>query len=191
MEGQTTAILVVALVVLAGLIAGWLLMQRRRTDHLRNHFGEEYDRVVETHGNARKAEADLEAREKRVAKFDIRPLTPAEHDRFAGQWHDAKALFVNDPTAAVDKSDDLITEVMKTRGYPVTDFEHRHADLTVEHGDVAKHYLAGHELSERAEAGDASTEDLRLAMTHFENLFDRLVDDVGAEHRDAKVVEEA
>ncbi|QPC98972.1 hypothetical protein [Qipengyuania soli] len=191
MEGQTTTILVVALVVLAGLIAGWLLMQRRRTDHLRNQFGEEYDRVVETHGNARKAEADLEAREKRVAEFNIRPLTPAEHDRFAGQWHDAKALFVNDPTAAVDKSDDLITEVMKTRGYPVTDFEHRHADLTVEHGDVAKHYLAGHELSERAEAGEASTEDLRLAMTHFENLFDRLVDDVAAEHLDAKVVEDA
>lgn len=190
MEGQTTTLLVVALVVLAGLIAGWLLMQRRRTDHLRDQFGAEYDRVVETHGDARKAEADLEAREKRVAELTVRPLTPAEHDRFASKWHDAKALFVNDPIAAVDKSDDLITEVMKTRGYPVTDFEHRHADLTVEHGDVAKHYLAGHELSERAEAGEASTEDLRQAMTHFENLFDRLVDDVAAERRDARIVEE-
>lgn len=191
MEGQTVTILAVALVVLVGLIAGWLLAQRRRTSHLRNQFGDEYDRVVETHGNARKAEADLEAREKRVAQFPIRPLTPAEHDRFAGEWHDAKALFVDDPSAAVDRSDYLITEVMKTRGYPVTDFEHRHADLTVEHGDVARHYLAGHELSERAEAGTASTEDLRQAMTHFESLFERLVDDVASERRESAAPEQS
>lgn len=178
MNDQTSLVLLFGLVVVAGLIVGWLLVQRRRTSHLRDQFGEEYDRVVDTHGSARKAEADLEAREKRVAELTIRPLTPAEHDRFAGEWHEAKALFVDDPVKAVDQSDYLITEVMKTRGYPMTDFEHRHADLTVDHGDVAEKYLVGHELAERADAGDVSTEDLRRAMTHFEALFDRLVDDI-------------
>lgn len=190
MDNQTTMVVAVGLVLVVALIAGWLLMQRRRTQHLREQFGAEYDRVVDTHGSASKAEADLEAREKRIAELDIRPLTPAEHDRFAVEWHEAKAMFVDDPTRAVDQSDYLITEVMKTRGYPVTDFDHRHADLTVEHGDVAERYRAGHELSERAEAGKASTEDLRQAMTHFEALFERLVGDIGPDER-KRVVEEA
>ena len=186
----TTTLVMAGLIVLVLLIAGWLLTQRRRTAHLRDQFGTEYDRVVEDHGSARKAEADLEAREKRIAELTIRPLTPAEHDRFAGEWTEAKALFVDDPVKAVDKSDYLITEVMKVRGYPMTDFKHRHADLTVEHGDVAKRYLAGHELSERADTGEATTEDLRLAMTHFEALFDRLVADIDPGQRE-RVREEA
>ena len=61
----------------------------------------------------------------------------------------------------------------------MTDFEHRHADLTVDHGDVARHYLAGHEIADRADAGETTTEELRRAMNHYERLFDDLVNDTG------------
>ena len=37
---------------------------------------------------------------------------------------------------------------------------------------------AGHEITERHSRGDASTEDLRQAMMHYEALFERLVADV-------------
>ena len=187
MNDQTITILIVALIVVGGAIAGWLLMQRRKTSELRERFGDEYDRTLEERGGRSKAEADLLEREKRVAELEIRKLTPAEHDRYVADWTATKALFVDDPKAAVGKADTLLTDVMKTRGYKVSDFEHQHADLTVEHADVAKHYLAGHKLCERSEAGEASTEDLRQAINHYEALFDRLVDDIATPDEDVTV----
>lgn len=178
MEGDNTTILIVVGVVLALLLLGWLLARRRRTETLREHFGDEYQRTVDAQGGRAKAEAELLDREKRAKKLDIRPLTPAENERFAGEWQTSKALFVDSPVEAIGKSDRLLADLMKTRGYPMGDFEARHANLTVDHGDVAKNYLAGHEIAERATRGEASTEELRQAMQHYETLFAELVRDV-------------
>lgn len=178
MQGDTLTFIVVAFVLIVALILVWLFMQRRKTAALRDKFGEEYDRTVHERGR-RGAEADLEEREKRVKTFDIRPLGPQERERFTGEWQEAKALFVDSPAEAVSRSDRLLAEVMKTRGYPMADFEHRHADLTVDHGEVARHYLAGHEIADRAHAGETTTEELRRAMNHYERLFDDLVNDTG------------
>lgn len=175
METETLAI--VAIVIVAALLLIWLLMQRRHSGQLRDKFGEEYDRTIEARGGRAEAEADLAEREKRVKKLDIRPLGPEERERFTGEWQEAKALFVDSPSEAIGRSDRLLTTVMTTRGYPMTDFEHRHADLSVEHGDVAQHYRSGHEIADRAQQGEASTEDLRQAMQHYETLFDNLVSD--------------
>jgi hypothetical protein len=65
---------------------------------------------------------------------------------------------------------------MKARGYPVSDFEQRAGDISVEHPGVVEHYRAGHEIAMRHERGDASTEDLRQAMIHYRALFDNLVE---------------
>ena len=178
MEGDTLTFVMIALVVVVALVLAWLLTQRRKSAVLRDRFGEEYDRTVHARGR-REAEADLEAREKRVKTFDIRPLGPDERERFASEWQETKALFVDSPAEAVSRSDRLLANVMKTRGYPMTDFEHRHADLTVDHGDVATHYLAGHEIADRAGKDETTTEELRRAMNHYERLFDHLVSDTG------------
>lgn len=179
MESDTLTFIVVAFVVVVALILFWLYLQRRRSAALRDRFGEEYDRTIDTRGGRAKAEADLEAREKRVKAFDIRPLGPDERERFTGEWREAKALFVDSPAEAVIRSDRILADMMKTRGYPMTDFEHRHADLTVDHGDVATHYLAGHEIADRAGKDETTTEELRRAMNHYERLFDHLVSDTG------------
>ncbi len=177
MEGENLTILIVAIAAIVALIFIWLFLQRRKTEGLRNKFGEEYDRTIEARGGKAKAEADLAEREKRVKTFDIRPLGPQERERFTGDWHESKALFVDSPGEAISRSDRLLSEVMKVRGYPMGDFEHRHADLTVEHGDVATHYLAGHEIADRSGKGEATTEELRQAMNHYERLFDTLVNE--------------
>ncbi len=178
MEGDNTTILIIAGVVLVLLLLGWLFARRRRTDTLREHFGDEYQRTVETQGGRAKAEAELLEREKRAKKLEIRPLTPDENERFTNDWQASKALFVDSPAEAIGRSDRLLADLMKTRGYPMGDFDARHANLTVDHGDVAKHYLAGHEVAERAKTGEASTEELRQAMQHYEALFTDLVSDV-------------
>ncbi len=178
MEQSTLFILILIGVVILAMIIVWLTMQRRRSDALKNRFGDEYDRTVGTHGNRSKAEADLEARTKRVATLDIRPLSPQERSEFTTEWSEVKAVFVDSPPEAVLHADRMLAKMMATRGYPMADFDRRYEDLSVDHAEEARHYRAGHELSERSTRGDATTEDLRQAMKHYEALFDHLVSDV-------------
>ena len=179
MEGQEVTIAIVAIVVVVGALLAWLFIQRKRTQELRDKFGDEYDRTVNTHGKRRDAEADLIEREERVKKLDIRPLTTSERDRYTTEWTATKALFVDSPVEAVAKADRLLTDVMNARGYPMTDFDKRHADLTVDHGEVAKHYLTGHEIADRS--SDATTEELRRAINHYEALFSEMTSDIADE----------
>jgi hypothetical protein len=64
---------------------------------------------------------------------------------------------------------------MSTRGYPVSDFEQRAADISVDHPLVLKNYRAAHDIAVRQTQGLASTEDLRQAMIHYRTLFEELV----------------
>lgn len=165
---------VLALLLVAALILWWLY-RSRRTAALRDRFGErEYDRTLESHGARGKAEADLLEREKRVAQLELRPLTSSELLRFSDKWRSAKARFVDDPIAAVEDADDVLGAIMSTRGFPVDDFDARYETLTVDHGAVARHYRAGHDIAVKQREGRATTEDLRQAMIHYEELYDEL-----------------
>ena len=64
---------------------------------------------------------------------------------------------------------------MQTRGYPVTDFDQRAADISVDHPRVVDNYRSAHEIALRLRKGEASTEDLRTAMIHYRSLFEDLV----------------
>ena len=178
MDASTLTLIIVAAAVLLLGVVLWTAMQKRRTNTLRSTFGDEYDRTVEAEGKRAKAEAALEERQERVAKLDIRPLTPQERGDFSSEWRDVKAVFVDSPVEAVHHADRLLATIMKTRGYPMADFDRRYEDLTVDHGEVARHYREGHEITRRHQNGQASTEDLRQAMIHFEALFDDLVNEV-------------
>jgi hypothetical protein len=179
---QSTLLIIVAVVavVVIALIV-WGAMRKRRTDRLRDQFGDEYDRTVEQRGKKAEAEAALEERAERVEKLNIRPLSPEERDSFSREWRDVKALFVDSPVEAVHHADRLLGTIMKTRGYPMADFDRRYEDLTVDPGEVARHYRDGHDIVTRHQNGKASTEDLRQAMIHFEALFDDLVNEVSGE----------
>jgi hypothetical protein len=174
---DTTLLLVVAAIVIVGAVLGWVFMQRRKSHALRTRFGPEYDRAVDVTGAPEKAEAMLADRVKRVERFDITPLEPAERDRFANEWKRVQGQFVDQPREAVIDGDRLIADVMRLRGYPVEDFDQRADDLSVHHPGVVEHYRAGRKLVVRHERGEASTEDLRQAMVHLRALFVDLVED--------------
>lgn len=178
---ETLLIALAVIVVLA--VGAWLFLQRRQSQHLQSRFGPEYDHEVEEKGSRRKAESELAEREKRVKKLDVRPLEPAARDGFRHRWTQVQARFVDDPPGAVAEADDLLGEVMRTRGYPVRDFEQNAGDISVDHPEVVKHYRAGHDIAVRHQRGEASTEELRQAMIHYRALFDELVEDDGAERR--------
>lgn len=65
---------------------------------------------------------------------------------------------------------------MNERGYPVSEFEQRAADLSVDHPDVVEHYREGERFARAARDGDDSTENLRRAMQSYRALFETLVD---------------
>ena len=66
---------------------------------------------------------------------------------------------------------------MRTRGYPVDDFEQQSAVVSVDHPNVVANYREGHAIYQSFDRGDASTEDLRQAMQHYRALFDELLTD--------------
>ncbi len=179
MDSSTTTLIiaaVVAIVIIVAIVA--LLTRRRNSARLRSRFGSEYERTLEEAGGQRKAEQELRERQKRVSSFELTPLTVASRDSFIARWRDIQAEFVDQPKTALDKADNLLTEVMRARGYPVEDFEQRSSDLSVDHPEVVQNYRAGRDIALRQQRGDAGTEDLRQAMIHYRALFDELVGDV-------------
>src|SRR5204863_4139768 len=112
------------------------------------------------HGNRRRAEQELERREHRVERLNIHPLAGPDHDRFVAAWRADQARFVDDPAGAVTEADRLVQEVMKTRGYPVADFDQRVEDISVDHPHLVQNYRSARELADRHRRGEAGTEEL-------------------------------
>src|SRR5215212_2573668 len=167
----TIALIAAGVLFVILVVAGGL--RRSRTNSLRNKFGREYDHVVSATGSRAKAESELLARNAAVQNFDIRRLTPAEHAQFNEDWARIEKRFVDRPTTAVAEADELVAEIMRTRGYPMGDFEKHAAHLSVTHPRVVEHYRAGHRIIVGT-PGSASTEDLRQAMLHYRALFEDL-----------------
>jgi Na+-transporting methylmalonyl-CoA/oxaloacetate decarboxylase gamma subunit len=174
---STTAVVaIVVIVVLVAAVVMWMMSRRRRSAELRERFGPEYERTVQRYGDGARAEEDLAARAGRVEQLHIRQLPPEQAARYAEAWRSTQSRFVDDPEIAVAEADRLVAEVMQARGYPMTDFEQRAADISVDHPSEVEHFRAGHALAVRAARGEATTEDLRQTMVHYRVLFDDLID---------------
>jgi hypothetical protein len=178
-------LVVVVLVVIA--VAAWVMNSRRRErEALREHFGPEYERAVDQYGTEHDAADALAARKERVQQLHLRPLSAEQSATYAAEWRAIQAQFVDDPNEAIARADQVVIDVMQHRGYPMTDFEQRAADISVDHPDVVEHYRAAHSLAERAAHADAgtenahelSTEDMRQALVHYRYLFDELIESV-------------
>ena len=96
---------------------------------------------------------------------------------YAGRWTSIQEQFVDAPADAVSGAQFLVADVMTERGYPAerNDQDQVLADLSVEHSDTLDRYRAAEEISGKAAAGTASTEDLRQAMVYYRALFSELL----------------
>jgi hypothetical protein len=172
MDSRQIIVIAVALVVLLGIV--WIFVRKQRTINLQKRFGPEYDRAVGEIGQQR-AESALLEREKRVQEFSLRELSAEERERYLSEWRMVQARFVDDPQAAVGDADLLVDRLMQDRGYPMSNFEQRAADISVGHPKVVDNYRAAHQIAVRHRQGQASTEDLRSAIIYYRSLFEELL----------------
>lgn len=172
--GAIIAVIVILIVVAALAAFGTRALRQHR---LRKQFGAEYDRVVAETGSQRQAETELAERERRVRSLDIRPLDPPALDRYIREWNALQEEFVDAPGKSVVGAQNLITSVMKDRGYPTDDTDQIMSDLSVDYASTLEEFRKAQELSGRASSGSATTEDLRQAMVHYRSLFRELLDE--------------
>jgi hypothetical protein len=172
--------LIIGVILLLVIIAAVVLIVRERkraqSRRLQQRFGPEYGHALRITGDRDKAEAELKAREARVERFELVALPPAEAARFAREWELLQARFVDHPTGVVAEADRLVRELMLKRGYPMSDFEHRAADISVHHPNVVENYRVAQAIAAREQRGQATTEDLRKAVVHYRALFEELLD---------------
>jgi cytochrome c biogenesis protein ResB len=172
---EISIVVAVAVIVVVGVLT-WFFSRKRRTERLRTQFGSaEYTRAVKEGGSQRQAEATLDERADRVENLHIRELAQGDRTRFVDSWAKVQARFVDSPGGAVTDADQLLGDVMSTRGYPVGDFDQRAADISVNHPLVLENYRAAHKSALLQTQGKANTEDLRQAMIHYRTLFEELV----------------
>ena len=169
-------IAVVVIVVIMGIILGPIFARRKRSDRFQDKFGaEEYDRTVETAGNEKKAQKELDERQKHVETLNIRPLSVTERERYQGDWTAVQAKFVDQPGQATQEADHLIMEVMQLRDYPVSDFDERAADISVKYPALVSNYRAARKIAVKNEHHKADTEELRQALVYYRALFNELL----------------
>jgi hypothetical protein len=181
-----TAVIVAIVVIAAVLIIGalWYFSQQKsKTDKLRRDFGPEYDKTVSDAGSRKDAERELEERRKRVEGLKLRDLSADEQTRYAEEWRNVEARFVDDPPGTLDDADRVARRLMADIGYPMNDPERMAADLSVGHSGVVEHYRTAHTIMEKSEA---DTEEVRQAMIHYRSVVDELLPNASIKRDDAK-----
>jgi len=168
-------IAVVLVMLIMGVILAPIFFRRNRSERLHDQFGTEYDRTVETLGDEKKAQTELNERQEHVKVLDIRPLSLTERERYQTDWASVQSKFVDEPGRAIIDADGLIMEVMLLRNYPMSDFEQRAADVSVSYPALVSNYRAARVIAVENEKHQADTEQLRQAMIYYRSLFDELL----------------
>ncbi|WP_411761501.1 hypothetical protein [Streptomyces tunisiensis] len=180
--GLIIALIVIVAVVVA--VAAVLTLRARGPRHgasLKRRFGPEYERAVARHdGDAKAAERELSERVERHGSLQVRPLEPAERERYEARWTAAQERFVDAPREAVAEADRLIAELAGTRGFPADgQYEEQVAALSVHHAHHVEGYRRVHRVAQAhpdgAHEGAAGTEYMREAMVEARALFEELV----------------
>jgi hypothetical protein len=171
LEQLLTAFAVVALVALIA-VESWLYFKRRQLRKLHQNLGTEYGRIIDEINSQATTQLNLVAP---VARLKIVPLAPAEAARFGYAWNSLQNRFESNPKAVVSEADHLVHELMMKLGYPVSDFEDRAAEISMDHASIVDNYHAAQSIAVRDAHGHADTAARRKAMVHYRALFDELL----------------
>ena len=167
-------ILIIVLAVVAGAAAAFAVAgPAGRSRRLQKRFGPEYDRVVAANGGRRAGEAELTQREQRVGNFQLSPLTDEARASYPARWDDLQERFVDAPADATADAWRLVESVIRDLGYPDEGYEQTLDDLSVNHAAVLERLRVTGDLTGK----NADTEELRVALLNYRELFSELLAD--------------
>jgi len=173
---DTNIIIIIAVVAVVILVALIMAMARRKkTEQYHGQSKDEYDLTVKTMGGEKEAQAELDERQKRVETLALQPLSDSDHERYSTEWAAVQSKFVDAPGQAIMDADRLSMEVMIARGYPVSDFDQRAADISINYPAIVTSYRAAREISVKNEQKLADTEELRQGFLYYRSLFEELL----------------
>jgi FtsZ-interacting cell division protein ZipA len=176
MNSTVYIVLVIAVLAVIGIILALIFSRRKRSQNYQAKFGTEYAHTVKTLGGEKEAQDEMDARVKHVGSLPIRSLNDAEHTTFLAEWNTIQAKFIDHPAQATIEADHLIMQVMQTRNYPISDFEQRAADVSINYPKLVSDYRAARDIAIKNEHHEATTEDLRQALIYYRSLFDELLE---------------
>ena len=168
-------IIVVLILVILGLLLGSAFSKRQRSKKYTAKYGSDYDHTVKSMGNETKAQKEMDNRKEHVDSLNIRSLSLTEREKYLAEWKAVQAKFIDQPGPATVEADHLIMEVMQLRNYPVSDFEQRAADISINYPELVSNYRLARAIAIKNEQHKADTEELRQALVYYRSLFDELL----------------
>ena len=174
MDTNTIIIFVVAAVVFFAAL-GMVLASRKKAEQHHGQLKDEYDLTVKTAGGEKQAQAVLDERQRHVDSMTLHALSEIDNERYSSEWAAIQSKFVDEPGQAMMDADRLAMEVLQARGYPVSDFDQRAADISINYPAIVTSYRAAHEISVKNEQKLADTEEIRQAFLQYRSLFEELL----------------
>ncbi|MGA2489794.1 MAG: hypothetical protein ABSF99_06350 [Anaerolineales bacterium] len=175
---NTTTYIIIAVVlvlVILGAILGSIFARRQRSKRYSDKYGPDYGHTVKTMGNEKKAQTEMDERQKHVETLNIRSLSLSERERYLAEWKAVQSKFIDQPGPATVEADHLIMEVMQLRNYPVSEFEQRAADISINYPELVSNYRLARAIAIKNERHQADTEELRQALVYYRSLFNELL----------------
>ena len=176
MNATYIMITVVVVLVIVGVILSLVFSRRNQTRSSKTQFGPEYDHAVETFGNEKKAAKRTGSTPKTCGSVEYPPTFASAHERYLADWTAVQSKFVDEPGQAIVDADRLIMEVMQVRAYPVSNFEQRAADISVNYPALVSNYRAARVIALKNEQHQADTEEFRQAIIYYRSLFEELLE---------------
>ncbi|GIH03593.1 hypothetical protein Rhe02_16600 [Rhizocola hellebori] len=173
MSSTQSAVLAIVLVALALCSLGVWWWRRSRLPRPRP--GSEYDRVVAQSETRLAADRELRDRYRQRATQGLSELSPLARERYAVKWQELYSRLTTSAQQAVNDADDLVSQLIAELGYPAREYYEQLAQTSVNHAATLDSYREAHQISLSNRRGEATAEQLRLAVAHFRMLVPQLL----------------
>ncbi len=164
-------LVVLALMLLAGAVAGVVALRRRRAR------ASERATTSTTPAPRRspRLRADRGTDLTRPEQLGIRTLTEGERQRYVTAWQGVQARAERQPALALCEADAIVDRLLRDCGYPVDDPRAPGDVVPGRHAQVLTSFRAGHALELVNSSSRSDAEQVRQAMAHFSAAFDAVV----------------
>jgi hypothetical protein len=174
-DPKLAVLAVAAILVIAALARLYFRIREGGTSDVWEELRPHYERAFPVDGSEGKAPSKSRDRETRVEAPQIRGLDPLERKRFLKRWKSVQSGFGDSPKRTIAEADELLSSLMKTLGYPLSDFDQRAALVSSCQFRVVEDYRSAHRIATRLGKNQETLEDLRTAMSQYRSLLEELV----------------